>query len=693
MPERELRQDRKVATVASTGRCLGNLAITLRFFYRGPTVSYISLARKYRPKTFLDLVGQDSTTVALSNAIELGREPHGLVFSGVRGVGKTTLARLYCKALNCTAGPTSHPCESCDNCRLIDEGVHEDVLEIDGASNTGVDDIRKLQETVGYVPQRSKYKVYIIDEVHMLSPSAFNALLKTLEEPPPFVVFVFATTELNKIPETVLSRCQVFRLRRLGVKEIQQRVLQILQSENIEYDEESIRIIAKEGKGSMRDALTFLDQAISFSGGKLEAEKVSLFYATSTFDEVAEFVAMLLNKDAKAILKMIEEWEMRGLNFRHTLEEAAKICRHAGIFRELGADFLGKQMLELTKGEISALSKLCQAANHLDLNRLFRTLLVASKDLDGSAFDRFIVENISLEWCLDPGFPTVDELLEQNMINEVMPKKPPIVAAKPPIVAAKPPIVAAKPPIVAAKPPIVAAKPPIVAMSTQSKQDIPVSQKHKKKITVNYKALERSMGKPMDSEKPKRGTTTTPDMSTGPSLQNRDEKSIVSTISEKPFVEPNNFVAKNVLRPDSNDLDKKFPKDWPTLVDEWKRQNPVEARTIEEAFLVTYQKDVIELEVEQESLAAAKLSKKSIREKIQKEFQNLFGFTGLFSVKMRERKEKNSNKDESILLKKKREKKENEEKLKVAIQTHPMTLKALRVFAGEIDPDSIRLND
>ena len=187
--------------------------------------SYIPLARKYRPATFSELAGQDATATALANAIRLGREPHAVIFSGVRGIGKTTSARLYAKALNCDTALSPEPCNHCESCLAITAGNHEDVMEIDGASNTSVDDVRALRETVSYVPQRSRFKVYIIDEVHMLSQSAFNALLKTLEEPPAHVVFIFATTELQKIPQTIMSRCQLFHLQRMGLNTIRERII------------------------------------------------------------------------------------------------------------------------------------------------------------------------------------------------------------------------------------------------------------------------------------------------------------------------------------------------------------------------------------------------------------------------------------------------------------------------------------
>lgn len=367
------------------------------------TESYQPLARKYRPAKFSQLVGQDSVAAALANAIKIGREPHGVIFAGVRGIGKTTTARLYAKALNCEQGPTSDPCGTCASCLAITIGSHEDVLEIDGASNTGVDDVRALRETVGYVPQRSKFKVYIIDEVHMLSQSAFNALLKTLEEPPRHVVFVFATTELHRIPATIAGRCQVFHLRKLTLRDITERMALILRDERIEFDQKALQIIAREGHGSMRDALTLLDQVIALGGGRVSEAVVASMVMRVSNSLYIDMLAALVERSGRKFIDLVAQADNQGADFQSVAEELAQMARHAFVIRDLGAEALNIAMLDLDDAEKSRLVAVGKSAQPFDLNRIFRTFARCRQDMDGSVLDRFVFENFGLEWCFDPG--------------------------------------------------------------------------------------------------------------------------------------------------------------------------------------------------------------------------------------------------------------------------------------------------
>jgi DNA polymerase-3 subunit gamma/tau len=398
------------------------------FLPREFPVSYVSLARKYRPRRFVDMVGQESTTLALTNAIRLRREPHSVIFTGVRGVGKTTSARIYAKALNCENGPTAEPCDECASCVAIASGNHEDVLEIDGASNTGVDDVRALQETLSYVPQRSTYKIYIIDEVHMLSISAFNALLKTLEEPPQHVVFIFATTELHKVPETIQSRCQTFHLQKISRPVIVDRVRSILTAEGIPFDEGALAIVAREGRGSMRDALTMLDQAIAVGGGQVSLEALkNMVGSSSQALPVLELLDGLLRKDASQILEVIARWDQEGLAMSTLAEETAKACRNAFILRDLKGQAIDLQLLELEDREQQMLLELGEKAAPMDLNRLFRQLAKCLDDLRHADLDRFILENYCLEWCFDPGLPDLQTLMNIMASGQPMPQ----IAARP----------------------------------------------------------------------------------------------------------------------------------------------------------------------------------------------------------------------------------------------------------------------
>jgi DNA polymerase-3 subunit gamma/tau len=356
------------------------------------------------------MVGQEAITLALTNAIRLRREPHSVIFTGVRGVGKTTTARIYAKALNCEQGPTAEPCDVCQSCLAIQDGTHEDVLEIDGASNTGVDDVRALQETLGYVPQRSTYKIYIIDEVHMLSISAFNALLKTLEEPPEHVVFIFATTELHKVPETIQSRCQTFHLQKISRPVISGRLGIILEAEAIAYEPEALAIVAREGRGSLRDALTLLDQVIALGGGQVSLAALQHAIGNSRAQPILDLLVALLERQAKQAIEAIATWDQEGLSMSSLVEELAKTCRNAFILREWKGENLDLHILELEEKEQQTLLEIAQKSAPFDLNRLFRSFTKCLDDLRHADLDRYVVENYALEWCLDPGLPDLQQL-------------------------------------------------------------------------------------------------------------------------------------------------------------------------------------------------------------------------------------------------------------------------------------------
>ncbi len=287
-------------------------------------MSYLVLARKWRPKRFAELVGQQHVVRALSHALETGRVHHAFLFTGTRGVGKTTIARIFAKSLNCESGTSKDPCGVCGTCADIDAGRYPDLIEIDAASHTGVDDVRALIENAQYMPSRGRTKVYLVDEVHMLSKNAFNALLKTLEEPPEHVKFLLATTDPEKLPVTVLSRCLQFNLRRLEVEQIAGQMRHILGAEGIAFDDEAIEQLAESADGSLRDGLSLLDQAIAYTGGSLQGELVRAMLGTVDRNQIEQLLAALAARDGEALMAAIEQLASFAPDFGQVLDRLAQ---------------------------------------------------------------------------------------------------------------------------------------------------------------------------------------------------------------------------------------------------------------------------------------------------------------------------------------------------------------------------------
>ncbi|MCO6458907.1 MAG: DNA polymerase III subunit gamma/tau, partial [Pirellulaceae bacterium] len=303
--------------------------------------AYVVVARRYRPQSFEDLVGQGQVSTALRNAIATNRVGHAYLFTGARGVGKTSTARILAKALNCQRGPTATPCDECDICRGIVSGDDVDVLEIDGASNRGIDEIRQLRSNVNVRPSRSRFKIYIIDEVHMLTVQAFNALLKTLEEPPEHVKFIFCTTDPEKIPITVLSRCQRFDFAPVQPDEICDRLRQIVAAEGVEADDDALQLLARRAAGSMRDSQSLLEQLLAFCGQRIRLEDVHRMLGTAHSGRLESLAARLLERDAAACLSELEGAVQEGVDLGQFTEQLL------GYFRDMLAAVVGcdRQML------------------------------------------------------------------------------------------------------------------------------------------------------------------------------------------------------------------------------------------------------------------------------------------------------------------------------------------------------------
>jgi len=294
-------------------------------------MSYQVLARKWRPRSFASLVGQEHVVRALTHALATGRLHHAYLFTGTRGVGKTTLARILAKSLNCETGVTPTPCGVCSACQEIDGGRFVDLLEVDAATNTKVDEMRQLLENAVYAPTRGRFKVYVIDEVHMLSNSAFNAMLKTLEEPPEHVKFILATTDPQKIPVTVLSRCLQFNLKQMSPASIAGHLHSVLQAENVTFDANALALIARSASGSMRDALSLLDQAIAHGAGKVEESQVRAMLGTVDVDYLYSILEAALDGDAAELLRIAAEMSMRSLSFGSALQELAGLLTRLQI--------------------------------------------------------------------------------------------------------------------------------------------------------------------------------------------------------------------------------------------------------------------------------------------------------------------------------------------------------------------------
>jgi len=371
-------------------------------------MEYLVLARKWRPQTFEGVIGQDHVVKTLKNAILHHRIPHAFTFSGPRGVGKTSVARILAKALNCEKGPAPIPCNTCANCREITGGISMDVREIDGASNRGIDEIRELRENVKFSPISSRYKLFIIDEVHMLTREAFNALLKTLEEPPSHVIFVFATTEIRKIPATILSRCQCFEFRRVSIGQMRDSLRQIAQVEGIHISDKALTWIVEAGDGSLRDAQSIFDQVISYTGAEIQDGHVEEMLSLTDRRFLYRLSGAIVERNAGLCLKIIEEGYYAGLDMKTFYQMLLRHFRNLLFIKIAGNE---RDILDLGDDEVAMLKEQTEGISQDTLQRLLDMLMAEEERVRKSQNPRIHLETVVVRMAyLEPVVP-IDHIL------------------------------------------------------------------------------------------------------------------------------------------------------------------------------------------------------------------------------------------------------------------------------------------
>lgn len=416
------------------------------------SMSYVVLARKYRPQSFEDLVGQEHVSRTLVNAINSGRIHHAFLFTGARGVGKTSAARIFAKALNCEQGLSSQPCQKCPSCLEITAAQGQDVFEIDGASNTGVDDIRELRENIRYLPAHSRFKLFIIDEVHMLSINAFNALLKTLEEPPDHAKFIFATTEPHKIPITILSRCQRFDFRKISLPAVVTRLREIADSEEIEISDRSLALVARRGEGSMRDSLSTLDQVLAFCGNRVADEEIQSLLGMVDRRLLLDTVEGIVEHDSRRVLDSVRRVDDLGHSFRQFCQELVECFRALVLIKVVKEP---GDLLDATVDELAQLQRLADQGSVEDLQRVLTLLVKTEAELAGSTFPRLALEMTLVRLTHLPPGKDVGALLRkvEDLERRLAGNGPPVAMAAEPVSAENPqPVRREEPPPVKAMP-------------------------------------------------------------------------------------------------------------------------------------------------------------------------------------------------------------------------------------------------
>ena len=384
-------------------------------------MSYLVLARKWRPQNFEEVIGQRPITQTLQNAISQNRVAHAFLFTGARGVGKTSTARILAKSLNCEQGPQINPCNQCKTCSEISHGTSMDVIEIDGASNRGIDEIRELRENVRYTPAKSRYKIYIIDEVHMLTREAFNALLKTLEEPPPHIIFIFATTEPHKIPTTILSRCQRYDFKKIPLKEIGTSLKRIVEEEKVQVSQRGLFSIAQASEGSMRDAQSLLDQVISYGGQDIRDEDIAEVLGLIDRRVLYNTIEAIAGKDAGRCVEIIDQVYRYGYDLQNFCRELLQYLRNLIVMK---VSRQPEGLMELPKEELEVLKNQAEKFQFDQLNHLFSLLLKGEEEVAQSTFPRTALEMTLIRMATLRSVLPIDEVMKRLEGLEKLPPSP-----------------------------------------------------------------------------------------------------------------------------------------------------------------------------------------------------------------------------------------------------------------------------
>lgn len=377
-------------------------------------MSYQVIARKWRPKSFGEVVGQTHITQTLGNALLNNRLPHALLFTGPRGTGKTSSARILAKSLRCPNSKNFVPCNECTSCLEIAGGNSPDVRELDAASNNGVDDIRELLSGVMHMPSTGRFKIYIVDEVHMLSTAAFNALLKTLEEPPAHVIFILATTEVQKIPQTILSRCQRFDFRRIPTRQITEHLKHICETDKITFEDDALWLIARQGDGSMRDSQSLLDQVISFTNGQLTKALVTDILGLADRTLLFESLKSIVHRDPQGVLTCLENISKSGFEPKILAQDLLETIRNLLIIKVSGSEMT--QILELPDSELKALAELAATVSQEDMHFLFDMALKGAQDISRSQDPRLVLEMLFLRMASAPEIVDLKEIVNQSAV-------------------------------------------------------------------------------------------------------------------------------------------------------------------------------------------------------------------------------------------------------------------------------------